>query len=206
MTDLAPQYDRPHGRLHDGRLELSGALLEPLREALLALGDLMGWWIALVDGRRALSHVSPGLASALRDGPDADRVREALDRAAESMAAPSPSGERAGAVLIGGRRHRMRAVPASGDLTWLLVETLVAKDGRPADVEAAELLRAAHHLTPREAEVAGLLARGVSPRGIAAELGLSVHTARRHVESIQGKLGVHSGVQAAVALLGVLAP
>jgi two-component system, NarL family, response regulator DevR len=46
-------------------------------------------------------------------------------------------------------------------------------------------------LTPREKEVLELISEGRSNRGIAEELGMSVRTAQKHVESLFKKLGVH---------------
>jgi len=53
-------------------------------------------------------------------------------------------------------------------------------------------------LTPREAEVLGLLAEGLSNKGIAQRLGVSERTAKFHVESILGKLGAESRSEAIV--------
>jgi predicted ATPase/DNA-binding CsgD family transcriptional regulator len=52
-------------------------------------------------------------------------------------------------------------------------------------------------LTVRELEIAGLVARGLSNRGIAAELTISPATAARHVANIFGKLGFTSRAQVA---------
>lgn len=63
------------------------------------------------------------------------------------------------------------------------------------------------NLTPREGEVLQLLAAGRTNREIAAELGVSVRTAKAHVEHIIAKLGAADRTQAAVraAKLGLLA-
>jgi DNA-binding NarL/FixJ family response regulator len=65
----------------------------------------------------------------------------------------------------------------------------------------------AEGLTPREAEVLGLLAEGLSNKGIAARLGISEHTAKFHVNAILGKLGADSRAAAIVraARLGLVA-
>lgn len=51
-------------------------------------------------------------------------------------------------------------------------------------------------LTNREVEVLELLAQGASTERIAAELFLSVHTVRNHVQAVLSKLGVHSKLEA----------
>lgn len=59
--------------------------------------------------------------------------------------------------------------------------------------EAAELLEA---LTSREKEVLRMLAEGLGNKQIAARLEISEHTAKFHVASIFGKLGVSSRAEA----------
>lgn len=54
-------------------------------------------------------------------------------------------------------------------------------------------------LTVREREVLELITKGMSNQEIARELVIAVDTARNHVRSVLGKLGVHSKLQAAAA-------
>ena len=51
-------------------------------------------------------------------------------------------------------------------------------------------------LTEREREVLELRAHGLSYREIAAELGVSIVTVKKHVERTYEKLGVHTLVDA----------
>ena len=51
-------------------------------------------------------------------------------------------------------------------------------------------------LTPRETEVLGLLASGRSGKDVAAELGVSVATAQRHIANIYTKIGARGRVDA----------
>ncbi len=51
-------------------------------------------------------------------------------------------------------------------------------------------------LTPRELEILGMLAKGMSTEGISSALFLSEHTVRNHVRNILGKLGAHSKLEA----------
>ena len=56
-------------------------------------------------------------------------------------------------------------------------------------------------LTPREAQVADLLARGNSNKLIARELGISVSTVKIHVSHVFEKYGVHNRTEVAHRLL-----
>jgi predicted ATPase/DNA-binding CsgD family transcriptional regulator len=67
----------------------------------------------------------------------------------------------------------------------------------PDDRPPAAAPDAAAVLTAREREIAQLIARGLSNRGIAAELTISPATAARHVANIFGKLGFTSRAQVA---------
>jgi DNA-binding NarL/FixJ family response regulator len=57
---------------------------------------------------------------------------------------------------------------------------------------------AADPLTPREHEVVGLIARGLSNKRIALELGISEKTVKTHVSNILGKLGLSDRTQVAL--------
>ena len=54
-------------------------------------------------------------------------------------------------------------------------------------------------LTSREREVLSLLAGGASARAIAETLSISISTARKHIQNILTKLGVHSTLEAAIS-------
>lgn len=64
--------------------------------------------------------------------------------------------------------------------------------------------RVAAMLTPREAEVAELLAKGYAAKEIAVSLEVSLHTARRHTESVFKKLNVRTRVAAALVVRGLV--
>ncbi len=73
---------------------------------------------------------------------------------------------------------------------------LVVVRSRPGPEDEISILRRLG-LTLREAEVLSLLARGHANEGIAARLGITRSTVKRHLESIYGKLGVHNRTEAA---------
>jgi NarL family two-component system response regulator LiaR len=66
------------------------------------------------------------------------------------------------------------------------------------EVSAAGGRAAPENLTPREREVVGLIARGLSNKRIALELGISEKTVKTHVSSILGKLGLTDRTQVAL--------
>jgi two-component system, NarL family, response regulator LiaR len=69
-----------------------------------------------------------------------------------------------------------------------LMEEVAATGGREAP----------DSLTPRERQVVGLIARGLSNKRIALELGISEKTVKTHVSSILGKLGLTDRTQVAL--------
>jgi DNA-binding NarL/FixJ family response regulator len=119
-----------------------------------------------------------------------DYVYEALRAGASGFLLKSaPPRELAGAI---------RTV-ASGDallapeITRRLIEEYVARPRRPAAPDAGFA-----RLTPREAEVMLLIARGLSNTEIAGRLFLSEPTVKTHVTRIFAKLGVRDRVHAVV--------
>jgi DNA-binding NarL/FixJ family response regulator len=59
-----------------------------------------------------------------------------------------------------------------------------------------------YNLTPRESEVAILLAQGASNVDIASALGISPHTARHHTQAVLGKVGARSRAQVGAKVRG----
>lgn len=75
-----------------------------------------------------------------------------------------------------------------------------------AESTEAESLEETLGLTPREAEVLTLIARGYANREIAATLVISIKTASVHVSHILGKLGAANRLEAAAIAHRVLPP
>ena len=71
---------------------------------------------------------------------------------------------------------------------------------RQATVSALTHLQLDYGMTPRETEVALLLAEGCSNSTVARRLGISPHTARHHTQRVLGKLGVRSRSEAGARL------
>jgi DNA-binding NarL/FixJ family response regulator len=96
------------------------------------------------------------------------------------------------------RTHRARL---RGEVHEPPVGGLVRLNGRaPQPAPAAVNLHIEYGMTPREIEVALLLAEGCSNRTIAHRLGISPHTARHHTQRVLVKLGVHSRAEAGARL------
>ena len=92
----------------------------------------------------------------------------------------------------------VRAVHAGDELlsaaaTRALIATFV-RSSQPAVAP-----RSLAHLTDREREILGLVARGRSNDDIAAELVISPHTAKTHVKRIMTKLNAHDRAQLVIA-------
>lgn len=101
-----------------------------------------------------------------------------------------------------------RLVAALSDLDRILLVPM----GEPADALVVMpdgeglLTPATERLTNREIEVLNLLAEGVSNKGIARRLGISVHTAKYHVGSLLDKLDATGRTDAVThaARLGII--
>jgi DNA-binding CsgD family transcriptional regulator len=169
---------------------------------LAALSDGLTEGIALLDERGAMVYENPVLHQLLEEEAEAARVeRECADLGRAVLATTRRSAKSRPDPAVGPRPLTLRTTAAAYDLRGALVGPGVLGPGPMAIVvlerttpsrHALEGLRARFHLTPRELAVSRLLAEGRSNDQLAARLGVSIHTARRHVEHVLMKLGVHS--------------
>ena len=164
------------------------------------LADLMIMPAALVPSHPKVPvHCNPALERMLAAESESGRrrFRRALDDLAHAMrAASAPEGQLR--VRTSSRRY--------------LLEPLHAPPGRAAGLIRVHRSRAVvpdpnvvasrFALTRREAEVAMLVASGLSNKSIATELGLSPHTVRRHTENVFRKVGVTSRTSLSARLHG----
>jgi DNA-binding NarL/FixJ family response regulator len=164
-------------------------------------------------------------ASRLRDGPRPDVVLvDAIQRADLVLAREisSAAGDAYVVALVAPEREDLlgwAGAGVSGLLSWEatqeeLVESLrrAARGGSPCSPDVAEaLLRRVREnprgdfafggsLTEREAQVAELVADGLSNKAIASRLSIELATVKNHVHSILEKLRVHSRGEAAAKL------
>ena len=126
---------------------------------------------SFIEEARAIAAIEAGATGFLSKDADADDLAAAIRAAAagEMHLDPAVAG-------IVARRLRRTAGPTS------------------AEAPTSRL----GSLTPREREVLAGVARGLSNRSIAEELGITERTARTHVSNILAKLGLASRTQAAL--------
>lgn len=176
--------------------------------------DLLREGLAFFDLDERPVHANAMLHRILAEQPDAEEIRREIRRFTESL----------GALV----RHRkvhdddeMLAELAVRDFrtsegSYLLRGSFVRTDegGRdgmllvalePAGAEflSSELLQSRYSLTSREVRVARLVTLGHSDAEIAAQLCISLHTARHHTEHLRQKLGVRSRGEVAAHVLRV---
>jgi DNA-binding NarL/FixJ family response regulator len=119
-----------------------------------------------------------------------DYVYEALRAGASGFLLKSaPPRELAGAIRTVATGDALLAP----EITRRLIEDYVARPRRPVEAGGAF-----DRLTPREAEVMMLIARGLSNTEIAGRLYLSEPTVKTHVTRVFAKLGVRDRVHAVV--------
>jgi DNA-binding CsgD family transcriptional regulator len=108
---------------------------------------------------------------------------------------PPYSGE---STISGSRRVRVRPIMLDGDEvpTWVAI----AVERRASRRLTSENVQHRFGLSPRQAEVALLLAQGQTTAEIARTLNLTTHTVRHHAEQVLRRLNVRSRQQALVRL------
>ena len=154
---------------------------------LANLLDMLAWLAGLRDEPTRVLRLA-GAAAALRERvgaaevpalaadvhPIAERARRWLRARAQDAWRQGSNAEPAHAIAY-----------ALGEVEW----EATAHGAPPADTSG---------LTPREIEVALLVAKGMPDKQIATELGIRVRTAEYHVEQLRRKLGCSSRTQVAM--------
>ena len=191
-----------HGLSGSARARLDG-LIQTARRALGAAQTE-----ALVaEGTELSAHEAVAYALGLRDGNDGaeSALAEAPPDGPPRVTSPASGSPAGSSAANGGPAHGSPAngSPGNGSPPNGAAASTSATNGtssgasrgRPAPLPG--LVSASGGLTTRELEIARLIARGLSNRGIADELTISPATAARHVANIFGKLGFSSRAQVA---------
>jgi non-specific serine/threonine protein kinase len=158
--------------------------------------------IDALEGMSSLAGVTEEATRAARLWGAAEAARNttgiALSSAERTMHEPylAPACSRLGEAAWERARAEGRAMSLEEAAEYAVVEE---ETDRPPDpvLEQAPSAEPPVVLTSREAEVAGLVARGFSNRQIAQELSISERTAGNHVAKILSKLGLSSRAQIA---------
>jgi DNA-binding NarL/FixJ family response regulator len=187
-----------------GRVRLAW-MQTTLQEAFDVVHD--GVAIHDADGRRL--HANAALLRLLDTDPEHERIRAALEQACTGArqvlrgTAPAPAALQAVSIEIrtARARYRVRAQIAGGAPFGAAPVVIGCVSALTPPAPTAADLAARWSLSPQEARVALLLARGMSNAGIARDLALSPTTARHYTEAIFLKLQVHSRAEAARRLL-----
>jgi len=190
------------------------ALLPSFRAGLDALGrlgadratlDATGTPLAAFDMDGRELHRTPALTAALEPDPERAAVEGAvrrLGRAGRPLGRPSDGAVAAEDDVRTARgRYTLRRTWLPPGLFASSPSVLVTVAVTTAPVPpSAEAVRERLGLSAREAEVALLLAEGLSNAAVAERLFIAPATARRHTENILGKLAVGSRAAVASAL------
>ena len=198
MRLLAPAFEAGVATLLAAgawRMSLAGAL-----DALATAA-----WVFTARGDATI-HRNASAAHLIDDDPEAGRVEAAVAALARELArsatraksvagadrpAPGTTTVRTAAASYALRGSYVAAARLAPGRTILVV----ARRTSPRPLDRATL-RERYALTSRELQVAALIGEGLSAGDIARRLGVSIHTARRHVERLYAKLGVHSRAEA----------
>jgi DNA-binding CsgD family transcriptional regulator len=183
------------------------ALLPSYIEIMLATGDLDEAASAsrelegIAEGRRSdaltavSAHASGAVALAHDDAPAALVALRRASGAWQKLEAPY---EGARTRVLVGLACRLLGDEETADLEFDAARGIFVQLGAEPDLTRIDLHRrressaATHGLTARELEVLRLVAAGKSNHAIAADLSVSDHTIRRHLQNIFRKLGVSS--------------
>ena len=153
--------------------------------------------VAIVDGR-------------LPDGSGIEVCRQvrSVDRRIEVLVLTSYDDDDAlfAAILAGASGYVLKQI-SSGDLVTAVRRVAAGQSMLDPAVTARVLHRLrqgsdrdplTQHLTPKEEQVLGLVAEGLTNRQIAERLGVAEKTVKNYVSTLLAKLGVESRTQAAV--------
>jgi two-component system nitrate/nitrite response regulator NarL len=165
--------------------------------------------VALTAGRETAARLSPD-AIVLDTGSDASAALLLLEElGAEAPGTPvavitdaasviaDALNAGASAVLPADTSPAMLAVALGATAAGLVVLGRDQASGLlPPGTDGDEVFRPIERLTPREAEVLQLLARGLTNAEIGSRLGVSEHTSKFHVGAVLGKLGARSRAEA----------
>lgn len=179
------------------------------RKRVAATLDLVPQPAALYDIEGHLLHRSRALNALLVDEPEREDLIRAVDELAAIYVTRLQGRQRAQAQTPLTVEQRIQTQVASYRLWGVhgpkgpegTARILVQVERQEWDFPDSKHVAESHGLTPRQAQVALLLARGYSDKAIARRLDISWHTARTHSRNVLARLDLRSRAQVAVTLL-----
>jgi len=199
------------------RIQRKFGRLRAERAAMASVLDRADYAVFLLDRRRgicgmnraaeAMTRAGDGLTWRLgRLAAETPRSDLALLRLIEGAVEPrsglAPEGGPIALPRKNGRPLAAFAAPAPRRDPWrdgAVAAVLLVSDPDASTELAAQALRRIYGLTPREAQLAGLIGEGNGLGEAAGALGVTRHTAQSHLKAIYAKTGLRS--QAALARL-----
>jgi DNA-binding CsgD family transcriptional regulator/PAS domain-containing protein len=183
-----------------------GWLRRTLHEALDSVQD----GLELRDATGRVLHANSALGRILALDPERDRISAAIERCAAALYAVLRPGVNGAAAALPGAssevrtaraRYRVRGQFISGGAFGTDPAIILSVTRLTPLPPTLREMQDRWALTPQEARVALLLARGATNNGIAAELHLSPATARHYTEAVFLKLQVRSRAAATRRIL-----
>ena len=170
------------------------------RAALVRTIDATGAAAWLCDEAGAVVHQTPALSGLLAADPEPDHIRGRLQQTARRVARLRRQGDPGDEVAVCVERvvrtrlaaYHVRGALAGPELREAGAPVLVVIEQQAAASVSPCELQERFGLTPRQGEVAQLLARRKTNQEIADALCISPHTARHHTEAVLRKLEVDS--------------
>lgn len=175
--------------------------LSAMRCAIDAMVNRLHDGAVVLDGRGRALHANAALGDLSRRDPEFPRLTSAMSEMARALRRPTNPRTEPSAALVGfgaksveTNHERYLLIPTVLPEGMVIAEPVVLMIVRPTStmLPTEVELRDRFWLTRREAEVALLLARGLSNRRIAELLFLSPHTVRHHAQRVLEKVGVSS--------------
>ena len=178
-----------------------------LRNEFTRLLDTVSDGFVLVGPEGRILHKNVALARMQHLDPQWDRVAQALDTLLLRFRAGTPdaitTADLFQAFSVTTNRAAYEVIPTipGPDLSQVGVTFLVQVLSRTCVFPSCEMLRDRFGLTIRETEVTRCLAEGMSYKGVAEHLLISIDTVRSHIRSIYFKLQVQSATEALSRIL-----
>jgi DNA-binding CsgD family transcriptional regulator len=183
--------------------------LAEVRARLRTICDSLDQGIVFAELTGRVLHQNAALARLLAGEPRRELVVSEITQLVRALAARvrrpqksglSPASPVAAELRTGAASYRLWGTFTGPGLLGADPTVIVGVERvRPEALSDADL-QTRYRLTARECEVARLLTQGKTDREIAAQLGISVHTAERHTEHVLLKLGARRRAEVATRL------